>query len=148
MNRQLKFRAWDEGNHTMHNNFQFIKSGDEGNDWIIFISDRQPLDVTVGIPPLENPYFQQQLKIMQFTGLLDKNGKEIYEGDVVRIHTGWGGDCLYPTVDAEIRFDAPEYYAHNMGENDGLVMQDFNWNEIEVIGNIYEHPELLKQDNT
>ena len=136
MNRQLKFRAWDEGNHTMHNNFQFIKSGDEGNDWIIFISDRQPLDVTVGIPPLENPYFQQQLKIMQFTGLKDKNDKEIYEGDIIR---GYIANDLDNKVTTRVYWDAS---ANRSGWSIALT------HELEIVGNIYENPELLKQDNT
>lgn len=32
--KEIKFRAWDEQNKVMHNDFQFIKSGDSGNDWI------------------------------------------------------------------------------------------------------------------
>lgn len=41
--RTIRFRAWDEQNKIMHNDFQFIKSGDEGNDWIVFTSDKQTL---------------------------------------------------------------------------------------------------------
>lgn len=41
--REIKFRAFDEGNKIMHYDFQFIKSGDEGNDWIIFTSDKNKL---------------------------------------------------------------------------------------------------------
>lgn len=37
MEREIKFRAWDENNEVMHNDFQFIKSGNDGNDWILFI---------------------------------------------------------------------------------------------------------------
>ena len=37
--RIYKFRAWDEQKKIMHNTFQFISSGDEGNDWIVFVSE-------------------------------------------------------------------------------------------------------------
>ena len=44
MQDRFKMRAWDECNKIMHYDFQFIKSGDNGNDWIIFQSDKQELD--------------------------------------------------------------------------------------------------------
>jgi len=63
--RILKFRAWDEKNKIMHYDFEFIRSGTEGNDWIIFKSDKQRFDDNTQIfPLLKNPYFSQQLKII------------------------------------------------------------------------------------
>ena len=43
MKDRLKFRAWDKFNQIMHYDFQFIKSGEEGNDWICFVSDKQQM---------------------------------------------------------------------------------------------------------
>ena len=137
--REIKFRAWDEGNKVMHFDFQFVKTGDEGNDWILFTSDKQPK-----FPINEwssNPYFSQQLKIMQFTGLLDKSGKEIYERDIVK---GYGYEVRNGK---QIR---PErIFAINDFIKDAyrlLCITEGTGETIEVIGNIYENPELLKTE--
>jgi uncharacterized phage protein (TIGR01671 family) len=88
-----------------------------------------------------------EAELMQFTGLLDKNGKEIYEGDIIRVTQKPGKDALtgedMPQVDAK----AKVFF------QDGAFQTDFynsllrialpgNW-IVEVIGNIYENTELL-----
>lgn len=133
--REIKFRAWDEQNKVMHNEVEFIRSGIDGNDWILFKSDKQKLeDGNV----LNNPYFQQQIKLMQYTGLKDAiNKNEIYEHDIINLlgvgflkvewdykHTGW--ICL-----------DKHYKKRNLADvllNGGIR-----------VGNIYENPELLKE---
>lgn len=88
--------------------------------------------------------------IMQYTGLKDKNGKEIYEGDVIDIHQTVNGQSIFviencvPFPDVRYAFDKSYKYEYNLHE---LLEIDIDESEktIEVIGNIYENPELLNQ---
>lgn len=153
--QNLKFRAWDESNKVMHNDFQCIRSGTDGNDWIVLTSDKQPL--TSEPHPFKNPYFQMQLKQMQWTGMLDRDGKEIYEGDiVVRDHYPFydNGELNYIGT-VEFIYSCwqyvtwcvnPEKRGISNGMNNLLNEEGYGTNERscwKVIGNIYENPELL-----
>ena len=95
----------------------------------------------------ENDDYEYRLDpsdLMQFTGLKDRNGKEIYEGDIIKYHYFYFADgseiekehvCSVKYDDSFANFDAmdKEGFAHFLGNA-----------SIEVIGNIYENPELLK----
>jgi hypothetical protein len=148
---QVKLKAWDDSNKVMHSNFQFISSGEEGNDWIVFTSDKQTLKDEPH--PLQNPYFRQQLKIRQFTGSSTKN-EDIYTGDFVKIEF----------MDSDEKVIAEEtcvaLWEEGVGsftfapstKHRGLSVEDFfkryrskeiqfiRW--VEIIGNIFENPEL------
>ena len=125
MNREIKFRAWDSIAGKMWEDVYF----DGGHIY------------TIG-PDGENastmPRWEDNA-IMQFTGLLDKNGKEIYESDVVRIWADpkhYGGYTGHDYAEAvvwnpqEARFELTEHGFY-----------DFEF--IQVIGNIHENKELL-----
>jgi hypothetical protein len=113
MNREIKFRAWDGANMQVEN-FDLSSTG----------------RITAGPMSLK----AQRHILMQFTGLHDKNGNEIYEGDVVaeRLMLGDSYTMNYPVV-----WDQRGMFAVN---NYPIT----HFYEIEVIGNIYENPELLK----
>ena len=68
----------------------------------------------------------------QFTGLVDKNGVRIFEGDIVRYEDDIGY-VIYNGDDARFLLDSPNRY----------ISMDYS-NEFEVIGNIHDNPELLK----
>ena len=145
--REFKFRAWDEQNKIMHNEVEFMRSGTERNDWILFKSDKQKLEQG---NVLNNPYFQQQIKLMQYTGLKDKNGVEIYEGDIVvyddtpyNAHTS----ILTGIIKMEnLSFKLISIKPDSLGYRKMLIGNDDFFNvKSKVIGNIYENPELLKE---
>jgi uncharacterized phage protein (TIGR01671 family) len=80
--------------------------------------------------------------VMQFTGLLDKDGEEIYEGDIIRILDNFKGRHQISKVIFEHgRFKATPFYMNHYDYPSDFLE---GLNECEVIGNIYKNPELLK----
>ena len=112
MNREIKFRAWLKADKKM---FRV--------DGIRFRGGWVSLP-TWGDDEDYNDFLLKDVELMQFTGLKDKNGKEIYERDVAR----WDRkNKINIALVEDVRDWAGQY----------------NSKEWEVIGNIYENPELL-----
>jgi uncharacterized phage protein (TIGR01671 family) len=139
----------------MHYDFQFFTSGEENNDWICFSSDKEKrnTDNLAGIF-FNNHYFRQQLKIMQFTGLKDKNGKNIYEGDILLI-TNPLRQIQKARLIGAVEFEWASYAveikriiewkSYNVDATAFMLLSSIAGSrEMAVIGNIYENPELLK----
>ena len=86
----------------------------------------------------------------QFTGLLDKNGKEIYEGDRVKWNGYYFGDSWQKAWEGVVVFENGGFrIKHGLEEMNNYLPPDFCSEDIyncsiEVIGNIYDQPELLK----
>lgn len=116
MKREIKFRAW------MSNDKEMLDPVDLNTMCI--------LNCGLGI--------SESAILMQYTGLKDKNGKEIYEGDVLKVDNGcntvisWDNDGCRFIDNRDFDSDSFTYY-------DGFS----SMSEYEVIGNIYENPELL-----
>lgn len=126
MDREIKFRVWDEEEKTMwrHENIGYINFYDK----VIWLRHGGFLDMDY------NP-----CTLMQYTGLKDKNGKEIYEGDIVkREPMSPGGLDRIGKITFE---DGVIWLESNV---DSVCLYD-EIDELEVIGNIYENPELLEE---
>jgi uncharacterized phage protein (TIGR01671 family) len=90
---------------------------------------------------LQNGSGGDEYVVQQFTGEYDKNKKEIYEGDIIR---SYSEEFINDNYEAEVVFvDAAFHSKINKKEYAGLWSGD----DIKVIGNIFEHPELLKNEN-
>lgn len=136
---KAKFRAWDKQDKRM----------------IVDEQDFIPLLVTnKGVFRL-NPHHQEPLwvlaeqdrfELMQYVGLTDKYGKEVYEGDIVRnkfesigtidFHASWGAFYL------KLSIGKNEY--GELAEMSGSIPIWSGWDTMEIIGNRYENPELLE----
>lgn len=74
--------------------------------------------------------------IGQYTGLTDKNGKKIFEGDILKAHHN---DYPYLVSYEECRFKIEDKWGNRIK----MTQNAINWFEVEVIGNIFDNPELL-----
>jgi uncharacterized phage protein (TIGR01671 family) len=135
--RALKFRAWYDGLmyevYSIRWNNATIRPGvkeDVAISQIDMINkDARALYHTDGL---------DKIKLMQFTELFDKNGKEIYDGDVVRKpYSGLGSSSPYAVEWGQLSNGDWETECY------GWLLYDAP-NEVEVIGNVYEHPELIE----
>lgn len=132
--REIKFRAWDKERKSMQTSRMNMVSfnGD------ILMAKR-------------DEFRSSDIVIMQFTGLLDKNGREIYEGDIV-VENSYpmfnNGLCNYRCVviwdKDEACFGLDMYCVSDRVRGFACPNSISEYEALEVIGNIYENPELVK----
>jgi len=138
MTREIKFRAWDKKEKKMlHYDTDHVPNMTLNGVLI------QRIDTCTEFGEIDDNV-SYQYKLMQYTGLKDKNGVEIYEGDVVKCVLGkYSEEYLYKEAFLYGRdgkhvireISIPEVYQERFP--DGM----------EVIGNIFENPELLEEEN-
>ena len=128
MTREIKFRAWDKKTKTMSIGFTLREiESDFGHQ--------------ITTPDF---FVVDECEIQQFTGLQDKNGKDIYEGDALRQKRR--DNCFGKGEQEDIVvIGSPEWYELSNLESGGPE-GDYPIIEQEVIGNIYENPELLNHE--
>jgi uncharacterized phage protein (TIGR01671 family) len=109
--REIKFRAWDMGNKEMIYDYCFLDKGNKFNSYVT-IDNLKVIE-----------------SVMQYTGIKDANGEEIYEGDILQDDDGYIDTVLY-------REDG-YYHAGDWSGDDFIYLV--------IIGNIYENTELLEK---
>jgi len=118
--REIKFRAWDKFNKRMS---------------AVFYLEESPVFANFFTPTNLN----ENMVVMQYTGLKDKNGKEIYDGDIV---------FLEDRTD-KYKVEYTDNYARFFFRGiNAQTITDFTRDKVsEIIGNIYEHSHLLDNNS-
>lgn len=122
--REIKFRAYNKGNKK--------------NKWMEVVSLWFRNDGSVGhvyghVLTGDSQTWFNDFELMQYTGLKDKNGKEIYEGDIIKYH--------FRTVSDNEEFISKVLFDECMWLTDEHSLNRMN--DIEVVGNVFENSELL-----
>lgn len=140
MKREIKFRAWDSLENRW---YEPTFEGCRGKIEEIMLSPRGRLTMRTMTELIDESMFPNRFELMQYTGLHDKNGRSIYEGDIVHAY------------DQEPDRDEPDYrgseatgiveFHGSMFMLDDDIVLDYP-PILEVIGNIFENTEMLEEE--
>lgn len=153
----IKIRAWD----NIEQRFWSLLDGGEasGSGSVQYFGNEQgeleigrleEIDTGCGIDTKFTTF-----SLMQWTGLKDKNGREIYEGDLVEFYDFWdeitGGHAEGKSRVGKVEYIGTGFFVTDIKDEEyesDLFLLKINDDELEVIGNIYENPELLSKEET
>jgi hypothetical protein len=127
MKREIKFRMWSSILKVM-----YYPNLDERNIWTI------PSSENGVIQSQEISRIDPRNELMQCTGIIDSNGKEIYEGDIIKC----GANDNIPT---EIYWDKDLSSYAVSTYHSTLQLHNVRDKNVEIVGNIFENPELLER---
>ena len=146
MQRSIKFRAWDKKQEVMIPNDQVmhLEFNKEGIVWLgcwVVVADSQG-NPEQGLHQIE----KEDLELMQFTGLKDKNGREIYEGDIFDCIYHFDG-CKKHKLEVVYSDEGARFQMKSYGKCHQPNVEKYIWDMTrqEIIGNVYENPELLRE---
>jgi len=121
--REIRFRAWDKIDKKMHKVSMLNPTSEYGEKYsTVYFEEKTNSN--------DGHRNYAEIELMQYAGLKDKNGKEIYEGDIVKGTKGQKGK-------SEVS------YKNCIWQPFGYL-EIYDGKEFEIIGNIYENPELLE----
>ena len=146
--RDIVFRGKRIDNGEWVQSGSMIHFNDEGTEKLFYIPKRNEKSVCVhdaddNILSIEEGTFYKVIPetIGQFTGLTDKNGTKIFEGDIVKIHYDgaiWGNN-------REVVFEEGQWFFKDSTTTQKSYIGAWGNSVVEVIGNIHDNPELLKK---